>query len=346
MSDASRLPGATDVVMSSVEHFPLQPGDDLTLPAAEVEYRAGYPRPVNEAVTTTELIKRELIEERTERWTVTSAAMNREVVVEVFLGGDVSNPAPHFYLFDGATNDEGNNWLYKGGLQDSLGDEDVSVILPVGARGSMFADWQGDDPALGRNKWETFVVSELPPLVEQQLDRPDNGHRAIGGLSMGAAGAVRIANSNPDRFDAAIGLSGCYSTLDKPGWLSTELTVEGRGGDTANMWGEYGSQNWVAADVNRDPRGLGEMAVYLSAATGVIGADDRAEYSTRPPEDTFRGIFLERTTYECTRSLDDSLRAHGSTHHHVDYLPEGAHNWTNYGAQLRPGWDAVKRALY
>ena len=36
MADASRLPGASDVVMSSVEHFPVQPGDDLRLPAAEI----------------------------------------------------------------------------------------------------------------------------------------------------------------------------------------------------------------------------------------------------------------------------------------------------------------------
>lgn len=346
LTETSRLPGTVDAVSTALDVLPLRPGDRLELPADEVEYKQEFFRPVDESITTSELLHREAVDEDVERWVVQSAAMNRDVVVQIFSGGDRTAPAPHLYLFDGAANPDSSNWLDEGGLRGSLGDKDVTVVLPVGARGSMFADWLHDDPQLGRNGWETFVTEELPPLVDKHLERPDNGRRAIGGLSMGAAGAVRIANTHPELYDGAIGLSGCYSTLDKPGWLSTELTVQGRGGDTANMWGEFGSPEWVAADVNRNPHGVGSLALYLSAASGIVGADDEAEYSTRPAEDTLRGVLLERTTYECTRSLDASLRAHGYSHHTVDYLPEGAHNWSNYAAQLRPGWEAISYAMY
>ena len=44
-----------------------------------------------------------------------------------------------------------------------------------------------------------------------------NGRRIIGGLSMGASGAIRLAAKHPEFYHGAIGLSGCYSTTSAMG---------------------------------------------------------------------------------------------------------------------------------
>src|SRR5699024_11720360 len=64
--------------------------------------------------------------------------------------------------------------------------------LPI----SMWQDWDNDDPVLGRHQWDTFLTEELAPIVEEGVFH--NGKRGLIGLSMGASGAVMMAN-NTDR---------------------------------------------------------------------------------------------------------------------------------------------------
>ncbi|MGP6175617.1 hypothetical protein [Corynebacterium sp. A21] len=124
------------------------------------------------------------------------------------------------------------------------------------------------------------------------------------------------------------------------------MTVESRGADITKMWGTYGSEDWVRNDVAQDPTGLSDMAVYLSAGNGVIGAKDREEYSDRQAEDMAKGVILERGALTCTQNLVAAMENAGMGHQVVDYTPVGAHNWGTFGVQLVPGWEAVKSAMY
>ncbi|HHU66882.1 alpha/beta hydrolase-fold protein, partial [Corynebacterium sp.] len=187
---------------------------------------------------------------------------------------------------------------------------------------------------------------ELHPLLVAETELNHNGRNAIGGLSMGAIGAVHIANTNPEIFDATFGISGCYSTNDNAGRQMVNLVVTSRGGDVENMWGPYGSAEWDRHDTVADPEGLRNMAVYLSAADGSFTEEVAASYDDDPFFNMSAGSVLERGVLSCTEKLDRAMRDAGMTHQVVDYKGPGVHNWANYSEQLQPAWDAIKGSLY
>lgn len=307
-----------------------------------------YPFQTDPSITEVELVNKQVQDGlRLEKWTVASPSMQRNVDVQIMKSADPYAPAPMLYMLDGiGGNKNSSGWINHGEAPKVFNDENLTVVMPLGAAASMYSDWLKEDPALGRIMWETFIVKELAPLLEAEEELNFNGHRGIGGLSMGATGAVHLANSNPDFFDGVMGFSGCYSTLDPIGQTTVSLTVNSRGGNLENMWGPTGSDTWKAHDVTSNPEGLRDMAVYLSAANGVVDDVDLADSADDPFYNLLAGVVLERGSLSCTEALDKSMRKAGMTHQVVDYKGSGVHDWRNYNEQLKPGWDAIKNALY
>lgn len=242
---------------------------------------------------------------------VASPALKREVEVLVKPQRDASTSAPVLYLLDGVNADEVGDFLYQGDLSPI--DDNVTIVMPTQARDSMWMDWEQEDPALGRNMWETFLTKELPEVVESEVNF--NGKRAIGGISMGAGAAVMIANLNPGMYQAVLGISGCYSTLSDIGHQITYLNIHSRGGELDNLWGPFGSEGWQFHDVPRDPRGLANT--------------------------------LEVGVRTCTQELGSTLRRHGITKVvEINYTDYGSHEWLNFNQHFGPGWEYIKPALY
>lgn len=343
---SAAYPAATGSAMSAVLDAlaALRLSND-PLPAHLVEDTPGYPFPTDPTIVEPAVVDRQVESDRLERWSVASPAMQRVVDVQIYRAADDTRPAPQLILLDGVSGRDDSGWVRENYVQEVFAEENATIIMPNDATGSMYTDWQEVDPALGRMQWETFLTEELAPVLAADEALNFNGRRGIGGLSMGAGAAVRIANLHPGLFDAVIGISGCYSTLDELGHQTTKMTVQSRGGSTGHMWGPFGTADWVRNDVVHNPAGLSEMAVYLSAGNGVIGNDDREIYATRPAEDMAKGVILERGALTCTQALEQSMVAAGMGHQVVDYTGSGAHNWSTYGAQLRPGWEVVKEAL-
>ncbi|RNE49620.1 alpha/beta hydrolase [Corynebacterium alimapuense] len=298
-------------------------------------------------IDTAEIVDKSVIdaEQRLERWTVASPNMQRDVSVQIMKSADSTANSPMLYLFDGISAPYNSGWFREGDANSVFAEENVTLVLPNEAPGSLYSDWVSEDPALGVNMWETFIVEELAPLLEAESELNFNGKRGVGGLSMGAIGAVNLANSNPDMFDATFGISGCYSTLDPIGRQMVNLVTGSRGGDVENMWGTFGSQEWIDHDVVSHPEGLADMAVYLSAADGAITETNRAHYAGDVISMT-AGSVLERGVLSCTEDLDAAMTDLGMTHHVVHYKGPGVHNWPNYQEELPLAWTSVKSSLY
>lgn len=350
VSSSSQAPGSTgsaiDATLSSMDALG---SSELSFEGPLLSSEADYPLETDPSISEVELLDVEADDraERLERWHVASPAMERVVEVQVLRSAEPEAPAPMLYLLDGiGGNETSSGWINHGAGPEVFAEENVTVVMPLGAAASMYSDWEEYDPALGQIKWETFITEELAPLLESREELNFNGQRGIGGLSMGATGAVHLANSNPELFDGVIGISGCYSTMDDIGRTTTQLIVGSRGGDLENMWGPYGSETWREHDVTLDPSGLRDMAVYLSAANGAVGPADREHYADGPFYNMVAGVVLERGSWDCTRNLEDAMESRGMTHQVVDYQEAGLHNWINYSRQLQPGWEAIKHALY
>jgi enterochelin esterase-like enzyme len=63
-------------------------------------------------------------------------------------------------------------------------------------------------------KYQDYFFNELMPAIEKNFRTiNDKGHRAIGGLSMGAGGTYQYALTRPELFCAAYAISG-HSSID------------------------------------------------------------------------------------------------------------------------------------
>lgn len=297
-----------------------------------------YPFPIDESITTAEPISRTAHNQPgIERWIVASPSMGRNVEVEVLVG----NGGPMVYMLEGIGATKNSNWFREGYAQDVFEGTNATIVIPTQAAGSMWQDWDNDDPKLGWYKWDTFVTEELAPIVEDEVSH--NSKRGLIGLSMGASGAVMMANNNPGFFDGVAGISGCYSTTDSIGSGTIKLTVGNQGGDPNKMWSTQ--EAWERNDVVLNPEGLRGTQIYLSAANGEITDEEREFYADREITDQIAGSLLEAGSLKCTENLSDSLTKAG-IEHTPHYLGAGAHSWIMFGPQLQPAWDGIKSALY
>lgn len=281
-------------------------------------------------------------DERLERWWVASESMNRVLPVEIWRPASDS-PAPMLYLLDGVDSPSPSGWLLPGHVQDVFADEHVTLVMPARADGSLHADWQQDDPVLSRNKWQTFLTEELPPLLESG-EIPFNGKRGMAGLSMGAASAVTTAERAPaDMYDAVGAIAGCYTARDDLGFVLAKIVAETRGGNIANMWGPRTDPAYLENDGLVHADKLAGKALYFATATGM---PDATEWQ-RNDHDLLRftqGAGLEIATHACTVEMDERLEELGIPAQ-VDYLPTGLHNWDNFSRFLEPMREAIMPAL-
>ena len=377
-----------------------------------------HPSPVDPTITHPEVIAKRQ-DGAVQIWTIASASMQRRIDVEVYPSRS-GRPAPMLYLLDGVNSPLPSGWRSLGGVEQYFANQNANVVVPTGGYASFWTDWQSDDPTLGRNRWESFLTTELPGLVEPSLStngrrgiggismggqaathlaatHPDmyfanqnanvvvptggyasfwtdwqsddptlgrnrwesflttelpglvepslstNGRRGIGGISMGGQAATHLAATHPDMYDAVMSISGTYSTTDEIGYQTARLTVETRGGRVENMWGPRGGAAWQAHDTMAHPEGLRGKAVYLSSGNGVAGLPDTQAYNG-DVKAFATGILLEKAVLDQTARFDRRLSELGIDHH-VDYTDTGLHNWKTFAAQFDPGWRAIAGRL-
>jgi len=267
--------------------------------------------------------------------------MRRVVQVQVQYAKDRSKPAPMLYLLDGAASNDTSSWLTEGRVQQLHQDAQVTVVMPTEARSSNYANWQADDPMLGRMQWETFLTRELPIVLEKEADLKFNGARYLGGASMGAGAAVRLASLYPDRYRGTFGLSGCYSTTSNMGREFLNMIVAAGAGNPHNQWGAGTSAERLRNDVTAHPEGLKNMRVYVFTADGVITPRDRnitAKYGPVGNAAIPSSVVLEKMSNECAHELDDAMRARGMTHQKITYQQGGIHFWSYFAEQLPIAW--------
>ncbi|WP_067664483.1 alpha/beta hydrolase [Nocardia miyunensis] len=282
-----------------------------------------------------------------ERLYVRSASMRRVIPVDV-LHGAGPGPRPALYLLDGVDGSPTSDWLTKGHAAEFFADKPVDVVLTGDGVGSMYSNWEHYDRTLGLNRWETFLIDELPPIVESYLH--SDGRRAVAGVSMGAQGAMMLAQRHPGFFRAVAGISGCYSTADDVGEAVTRITVASRGGNPENLWGPPNSPAWLAHDSFIGAATLRGTAIYLSAATGVPGLPDLETIADAPNvagalQQSGGGAVLEAGALACTQRFAErlvQLRIPVT----VEYKPTGTHAWASFADELPAAWNAIAKAFH
>jgi S-formylglutathione hydrolase FrmB len=134
-----------------------------------------------------------------------SRALHRSVSFSFYLpDGEQAGPPPFPALLQlhGAY-DTHHAWLYRSKLAIYLEQLPFVVIMPNGELSS-WANWR--NPA---EPYEDFIMKDLIPFCERFFSiRP--GQWAIGGLSMGGYGALRLGLKYPDRFASIYAHSSAF----------------------------------------------------------------------------------------------------------------------------------------
>ncbi|AMY20964.1 MULTISPECIES: alpha/beta hydrolase [Nocardiaceae] len=279
---------------------------------------------------------------------VFSPSMGRDISVQVLLPADRSAPRPSLYMLDGVSAGEETNytestWTAKTDAVAFFADKPVNVVLPIGGRGSYYADWQRPDPVLGVNMWETFLTRELPPLIDAQFS--GNGVDALMGLSMGAQGAMNLIAKHPSLYTGVAAFSGCYDNRSNETKNAVRTTVGSTGGDATNMWGSNSDPAWADNDPSLRVDALRGKQIYVSSGTGLPGP---YEAGGSPLEELTDALLvggpLEAAANLCTNGFVDTLNRAGVPAT-VVRKPWGTHSWRYWQDEMRASWPVIARAL-
>ncbi|MEV6279943.1 alpha/beta hydrolase family protein [Nocardia sp. NPDC051832] len=263
---------------------------------------------------------------------VYSPAMDRVVSNRVIHAAD--GPAPTLYLLTGlGGGEDGISWWDDTDVREFFADKHVNVVMPVGGKYSLYTDWVADDPAIGRNRWQTYLTQELPGVLDARLG--STGRNAIAGVSMSAGSAVDLAIQSGNLYSAVAAYSGCPWSADPLGAAMINAQVGRGGANTANMWGAPGAAIWQAHDAFANAAALAGKTIYLSAATGAPGAIDEGGLPFPP---------VEAIASSCTAAFAARLTQLGLPVIHVN-RPEGSHTWGQFETDLHDSWPHLARAI-
>ncbi|MEU7628767.1 alpha/beta hydrolase family protein [Nocardia sp. NPDC049220] len=289
-------------------------------------------RPAAAAPTGAHLVDEITLGGSASRMDVYSPSMDRIVSNRVIRAA--GGPAPTLYLLTGIGGGmDGISWWDDTDVREFFADKDVNVVMPIGGAYSLYTDWLTDDPAVGRNRWQTYLTRELPAVLDIRLDT--TRQKGIAGVSMSAASAVDLAIQAPDVYSAVAAYSGCPWASDPVGVAMTSAQVIRGGANPANMWGDPGEAIWQAHDAFANAAALAGKTIYLSAASGTPGAIDRGGLPFPP---------IEAIASTCTAAFADRLTELGLPAIHVN-RPEGSHTWGQFETDLHDSWPHLAHAL-
>lgn len=267
-----------------------------------------------------------------QRCDVWSEANGRNIPVQIVAATQGGNAA--YYMLDGlrATN-HSNAWLVDRNAAETFEGDNITLVMPVGGKGSFYADWDGpatydlENPV--NYQWETFLTRELPAYLQQNFG-VDPTNNAISGLSMGGTAALNLAAKHPGQFKQVLSFSG-YPTTTVPG-AQTALRVAllDAGGFNLNaMYGSLVSPRRFENDPFLNMDGLRNSDVYVSAASGIPSPAD----ATIPWNHQLSGAALEALANVSTKMWAAKANATGIGIRE-DYPALGMHNWNQFGYQM------------
>ncbi|MFD1815151.1 alpha/beta hydrolase [Rhodococcus gannanensis] len=281
---------------------------------------------------------------------VYSAAMDRVIPVEVIRPADTSAPRPTLYLLNGAGGGEDSaTWQRRTDIMDFFADKNVNVVTPIGGAFSYYTDWEKDDPELGRNKWQTFITQELPPIIDDTFGT--TGANSLAGISMAGTSVLNLAIAAPGLYRSVGAYSGCAETSTEVGQAYVRTVVESRGGaDATNMWGPFDGPGWRANDPVVNAEKLRGVQLFVSASSGLPGEHDTLTspgIDGRPnvwANQVVVGGLIEAAVNQCTIHLQDRLNQL-QIPATFDFRPAGTHSWGYWQDDLHESWPMLAASI-
>jgi putative tributyrin esterase len=238
-----------------------------------------------------------------------SEVIGKQTTAQVLLPETGRGPFPVFYLLHGLS-DDSSAWLRRSRIEWYVRDLPLIVVMPDGYR-SFYTD-AVEGPAFARH-----IGEELPSFVERTFHvRAERASRAIGGLSMGGYGALRIGLGYSDRFCSVNSHSGAvaWGNFDYKTGPNAPASLNGRGAEFLRE---------LSRIFGADPRGSDHDLGVLAR---------RAKAAGTLPE-LLLDCGTEDFLIEDNRSFHAELTGAQVPHTYCEF--PGAHTWDYWNAHIQ-----------
>ena len=119
-------------------------------------------------------------------------------------------PYPVLMQLHGLSDDE-DSWIERSNLVRYVGELPLIVVLPDGGASAYF-NWRASD-RLNHHRYEDLLIRDIPAHLTRHCS-VNRGPWAIGGLSMGGYGAMRLGLKYPDRFTSIYACSSAFRVVE------------------------------------------------------------------------------------------------------------------------------------
>jgi S-formylglutathione hydrolase FrmB len=146
---------------------------------------------------------------------------------------------PVLYLLHGLTGHY-SDWVSRSNVADYAAEYRMIVVTPEGND-----SWYTDSATVTTDKYESYVLKELIPDVEQRYRTIEARYgRSIAGLSMGGYGAIKFGLKSPGTFAFAASMSGAFGVT-----RFTEKEIGARTDVLEKLFGPAGSETRAGNDL-------------------------------------------------------------------------------------------------
>jgi S-formylglutathione hydrolase FrmB len=149
-----------------------------------------------------------------------SESMGRQVSYSMILPDSTAGPYPVLIQLHGLGDDH-NSWIHRSNITRYVADLGLAVVFPDGAS-SGYLNWKAAG-RLYRQRYEDMIMTDITAHVKRHFNVTE-GPWAIGGLSMGGYGSMRLGLKYADRFASIWAHSSAFH-IDQ--YVTTELMDSG-----------------------------------------------------------------------------------------------------------------------
>ena len=131
----------------------------------------------------------------------------------------IAPPWSVFYLLHGLS-DDNTIWTRRTSVERYVAGLPLVLVMPDGGRG-----WYTNAQSPPNFRYEDDLVVDVVGLVDRTFPvKKDRSGRAIGGLSMGGYGALKIGLKHLDKFSSVTSHSGALAITDRePGKILSDI---------------------------------------------------------------------------------------------------------------------------
>lgn len=249
-------------------------------------------------------------------------------------------------LLDGLrARDDRNAWSFETNAQQMFGNDNVTLVMPVGGQSSWYADWQSPSNTNGQKftyMWETFLTKELPNFLGNYGVSHTNW--AVAGLSMSGPAALRLAGFHRDQFKYAASFSGPLN-WNAPGMREAiRVMMLDAGRYNVDSMAAPWSPQWLRSDPMVFAPQLRGLPMFISSGSGLPDQRDNVSCAACL-FNTGDAMALEAIAMVSTHAFQARLDSLGIPAAY-DFPATGTHIWLNWQTELAKARPGILAALH